>query len=163
SLRSNFQQNSIPYGFYDAQSPAGVRILDELGLSDPELPVVVLSFTREPTALVNPTDVEIADAFGLLQPIPSDTRFELMVIGAGSWPWGTEARATTVLTATGVAYRRHGGTGLGRRPGVVCGAPTSGAMATKGKRVFVVGGGNCAGQAAMHLAKWAERVTILVR
>ena len=33
----------------------------------------------------------------------------------------------------------------------------------RGQKVFVVGGGNSAGQAAMHLAKWAENVTILVR
>jgi thioredoxin reductase (NADPH) len=33
----------------------------------------------------------------------------------------------------------------------------------RGKRVFVVGGGNSAGQAAIHLAKWAAQVTVLVR
>ena len=33
----------------------------------------------------------------------------------------------------------------------------------RGRRVFVVGGGNSAGQAAVYLARWAERVTLLVR
>ena len=33
----------------------------------------------------------------------------------------------------------------------------------QGQRVFVIGGGNSAGQAAMHLARYAERVTILIR
>ena len=33
----------------------------------------------------------------------------------------------------------------------------------RGQKVFVIGGGNSAGQAALHLAKWAEQVTILVR
>jgi thioredoxin reductase (NADPH) len=33
----------------------------------------------------------------------------------------------------------------------------------RGRKVFVVGGGNSAGQAAMHLAKWAEQVSVLVR
>ena len=33
----------------------------------------------------------------------------------------------------------------------------------RGQRVFVVGGGNSAGQAAIHLAKWADQVTVLVR
>ena len=33
----------------------------------------------------------------------------------------------------------------------------------RGRKVFVVGGGNSAGQAAMHLSRWAEQVTILVR
>ena len=32
-----------------------------------------------------------------------------------------------------------------------------------GQKIFVIGGGNSAGQAAMHLAKWAEQVTVLVR
>jgi Pyridine nucleotide-disulphide oxidoreductase len=33
----------------------------------------------------------------------------------------------------------------------------------RGRDVFVAGGGNSAGQAALHLAKWADRVTVLVR
>ena len=33
----------------------------------------------------------------------------------------------------------------------------------RGRRVFVAGGGNSAGQTALHLAKWAEKVTVLVR
>ena len=33
----------------------------------------------------------------------------------------------------------------------------------RGRNVFVAGGGNSAGQAALHLAKWAHQVTILVR
>jgi thioredoxin reductase len=46
---------------------------------------------------------------------------------------------------------------------VFYGAGVSEAPAMRGQKVFVVGGGNSAGQAAMHLAKWAEQVTILVR
>ena len=33
----------------------------------------------------------------------------------------------------------------------------------RGQKVFVIGGGNSAGQAALHLARWAEQVTVLVR
>ena len=33
----------------------------------------------------------------------------------------------------------------------------------RGRKVFVAGGGNSAGQTALHMAKWAEKVTILVR
>src|SRR5262249_7204263 len=43
------------------------------------------------------------------------------------------------------------------------GAATVEAQAVAGKPVFVVGGGNSAGQAALHLAKHAKQVTILVR
>ena len=47
--------------------------------------------------------------------------------------------------------------------GVFYGAATTEAQAVAGKPVFVVGGGNSAGQAALHLAKYARQVTILVR
>jgi thioredoxin reductase (NADPH) len=47
--------------------------------------------------------------------------------------------------------------------GVFYGAGVSEAPAMRGRKVFVVGGGNSAGQAAMHLAKWAEQVSVLVR
>jgi thioredoxin reductase (NADPH) len=46
---------------------------------------------------------------------------------------------------------------------VFYGAAVAEASAMRGRPVFVVGGGNSAGQAALHLAKWAEQVTILVR
>src|SRR5207344_2137016 len=47
--------------------------------------------------------------------------------------------------------------------GVYYGAATSEAAALAGQDVFVVGGGNSAGQAAVYFAKFASRVTILVR
>ena len=47
--------------------------------------------------------------------------------------------------------------------GVFYGAGVSEAPAMRGRQVFVIGGGNSAGQAAMHLAKWAAQVTVLVR
>src|SRR5262249_61836116 len=47
--------------------------------------------------------------------------------------------------------------------GVFYGAATSEAPAMRGRNVFVAGGGNSAGQAALHLAKWARQVTILIR
>jgi thioredoxin reductase (NADPH) len=46
---------------------------------------------------------------------------------------------------------------------VFYGAGVSEAPAMRGRDVFVIGGGNSAGQAAMHLAKWARQVTIVVR
>jgi thioredoxin reductase (NADPH) len=70
---------------------------------------------------------------------------------------GTEVRARTVVIATGVSYNRlHG-------KGVFYGAATSEAPAHAGRDVFVVGGGNSAGQAAAHLARYAASVTVLVR
>jgi thioredoxin reductase (NADPH) len=78
---------------------------------------------------------------------------------------GGTITARTVVIANGVTYRRLGAPSLeamaGR--GVFYGAGVSEAAAMRGQKVFVVGGGTSAGQAALHLAKWAERVTILVR
>jgi thioredoxin reductase len=73
--------------------------------------------------------------------------------------------ARTIIIATGATYQRLGIPHLedlqGR--GVFYGAAASEAPAMRGRNVFVAGGGNSAGQTALHLARWARRVTILVR
>jgi thioredoxin reductase (NADPH) len=78
---------------------------------------------------------------------------------------GSEASATAVVLATGITYRRLGIPGLEELvgTGVFYGASVSEARAHAGEQVFVVGGGNSAGQAALHLSRYAARVTILVR
>src|SRR5499427_8384698 len=223
-------------------------MLHDLGLESPELPVVVLRFAAQARTLVNPSNTEIADAFGLMRPISPGEVFDVAVVGAGpaglaaavyasseglstvvveheavggqagtssmirnypgfsqgisgarlaqetrwqAWAFGTTfvymrqvrslARndghyelglsdgsvlaARTVIIATGATYRRLGIPALedlqGR--GVFYGAAASEAPALRGRDVFVAGGANSAGQAAVHLAKWASQVTILVR
>lgn len=78
---------------------------------------------------------------------------------------GSVVRSRTVVVATGVDYRRLGIPQLedlvGR--GVFYGATVSEAPSMAGKHVCVVGGGNSAGQAVLHLAKFAKTVTLLVR
>jgi thioredoxin reductase (NADPH) len=78
---------------------------------------------------------------------------------------GSQARARTVVIATGVSYRRLGIPELEALAGagVFYGAGTIEAQAIAGKPAFVVGGGNSAGQAALHLSKYAQQVTILIR
>jgi thioredoxin reductase (NADPH) len=78
---------------------------------------------------------------------------------------GSQVRSRAVIIATGVSYRRLGIAELESLAGagVFYGASTIEAQAVAGKPVFVVGGGNSAGQAALHLAKYAEQVTLLVR
>jgi thioredoxin reductase len=247
-LRDLFARHQIPAGFYDATSGRGRQLLADLGLESPELPVVVLQFAAEPRALVNPSNREIADAFGVMTPIAPGEVFDVAVVGGGpaglaaavgasseglrtvvveheaiggqagtssmirnypgfsqgisgaklaqetrrqAWTFGTtflymrQAQALsahqglyrlalsdgsvltsrTVIIATGATYRRLGIAALedlqGR--GVFYGPAVSEAPAMRGRSVFVAGGGNSAGQTALHLARWAAQVTLLVR
>jgi thioredoxin reductase len=245
-LRDLFSRHRVPAGFYDATSERGRQMLHELGLES-ELPVVVLRFGAERPVLVNPSNLQIADAFGLMRPISPGEVFDVAVVGAGpaglaaavgasseglrtvvveheaiggqagtssmirnypgfsqgisgaklaqetwqqAWAFGTTflymrqaeslsvkdghhrlrlsdgvLTSRTVIIATGATYRRLGIPGLedlqGR--GVFYGAAVSEAPAMRGRSVFVAGGGNSAGQTALHMAKWASHVTILVR
>lgn len=76
-----------------------------------------------------------------------------------------DIRARAVLVSTGVKYRRLGVDSIDSLVGlgVNYGAATSAARECAGGHVVVVGGGNSAGQAAVHLAKFARAVTIVVR
>ena len=78
---------------------------------------------------------------------------------------GTEVAGRAVILATGVSYRRLGVPSLENLvgQGVFYGAAASEAQSMEGQEVYVVGGANSAGQAAMHLSKFASHVTILVR
>ena len=77
----------------------------------------------------------------------------------------SEVRARAIIIAAGVSYRRIGIGSVealvGR--GVFYGSGSSEARAMAGERVAVVGGANSAGTAAIHLARYAEHVTLLAR
>jgi len=247
-LRDVFTRNHIPLGYFTAESAAGQSALADLGLTDADLPVMVLRFTTPPTVLVNPSDIELADAFGLTRPLDTSTTFDVVILGAGpaglaaavyaasegldtllveqeavggqagtsslirnypgfsrgisgaqlafrsfqqAWFFGSDflfmrsavglqadgdnrvvalsdggsAHARAVIIATGVNYRLLGVPLLEDLvgSGVFYGAAVSEAKAMSGRTAFVIGGGNSAGQAAIHLARYAAQVTILVR
>lgn len=247
-LRDVFGQNHIPVGFLQARTEAGRATLESLGLTDPDLPVVILQFTDPPVVLTDPSNLEIADAFGIMEPLPDDLHVEVAIVGAGpaglsaavyaasegldtlvveqlaiggqagttskirnypgflqgisgdklaftafqqAWQFqarfhfmraatglrrdrgdavlelsdGSSVRACSVVIATGVSYRRLEDASVDRLEGrgVSYGAGTWAAPAMAGKRVFVIGGGNSAGQAVVHLSKFADHVTLLVR
>ncbi len=78
---------------------------------------------------------------------------------------GRRVTGRTVILATGATYRRLGVPTLEalNGAGVFYGGPVSEAPAVSGKDAYVVGGGNSAGQAALYLARYARRVTLVVR
>lgn len=78
---------------------------------------------------------------------------------------GPRVRARAVLLSMGVSYRRLGVPALEDLvgAGVFYGGTNSEAPALEGRDVFVAGGANSAGQAALHLSQYAKRVTIAVR
>jgi thioredoxin reductase len=247
-LRDTLTRNRIPLGFYEADSAEGRSILTGLHLDRPRMPVVQLRFRPGRPVLEDPSDLEIADAFGLLTPLPQDAVYDVVVVGSGpaglgasvyaaseglhtlviepeaiggqagtsslirnypgfptgisgnrlafsaylqAWAFGSTFHfmrsgksitpedgllrmtlsdgasvvARTMVVATGAAWRRLGVPELeaftGR--GVFYGAAVSEAPAMRGRHVFVVGGGNSAGQAAVHLSRYADRVSVLIR
>jgi thioredoxin reductase (NADPH) len=243
-LRELLGRNGVPFGFHDAASPAGQRLLAEAGTDATTLPVVVMFDGR---VLVDPSNADVATALGV-PTRPGAGRYDVAVIGAGpaglaaavygaseglstvvlepealggqagssslirnylgfpsgvsgeelavraytqAWSFGaeyvygspasglrpdgaelvvtlaggSEVRSRAVIVATGMSYRRLGIRALDALTGagVFYGAASTEARALKGREVYVVGGANSAGQAAVHLARYAARVTMLVR
>ena len=78
---------------------------------------------------------------------------------------GRQVATRAVIVATGIAWRRLGVPRLEALvgAGVFYGAAGSETQAMQGRDVYVVGAGNSAGQAALHLGRHARQVTILVR
>ncbi len=78
---------------------------------------------------------------------------------------GSEVSTQTVLLATGVSYTRLTAPGVAELEGagIYYGGALSEAMTTKGEDVYMVGGANSAGQAAIHFSGYARSVRMLVR
>lgn len=78
---------------------------------------------------------------------------------------GTQVVGRAVIVATEASYRRLGIPSFEELvgTGVFYGAAATEARAMEGQEVYVVGGANSAGRAAIHLSRYASRVTLLVR
>src|SRR5271163_2234791 len=78
---------------------------------------------------------------------------------------GSEISCHALMIASGVQWKRLEAPGINRLQGagVYYGGGATEALSCKGENVYVVGGANSAGQAAMNFAKYAKRVVILVR
>jgi thioredoxin reductase (NADPH) len=244
-LRSLLARNGVPHAFHSSDSTRGQQLLQGAGMESTKGPVVFLMDER---VLVDPSNAELAAAYGVTTQLGERRDFDVIVLGAGpaglsasvyassegletltieaesiggqagssslirnylgfsrgvtgaelaqrayqqAWVFGTsfllmrkatalrtegerhvvtisdgsEATARAVILATGVSYRRLGIPALESLGGlgVFYGASVSEARTLRGERVYIVGGGNSAGQAAMNLARFAEQVTLLVR
>jgi thioredoxin reductase (NADPH) len=78
---------------------------------------------------------------------------------------GNEISCHALMVATGVQWKRLEAPGIEKfhGAGVYYGGGATEALSCKGENVYVVGGANSAGQAAMNFAKYAEKVVMLVR
>lgn len=78
---------------------------------------------------------------------------------------GDQINTRAVIITSGVQYRKLEAAGINdfTGAGIYYGAATTEANACRGKDVYIVGGGNSAGQAAMYLANFARNVYIVIR
>ena len=78
---------------------------------------------------------------------------------------GSELSGKTILITSGVSYRTLNIPGIVQLTGagVYYGAGMTEAFASKGEDVYIIGGANSAGQAAVYFARHARQVTMLVR
>jgi thioredoxin reductase (NADPH) len=244
-LRDLLVRNGIPHVFHGATTVVGRRLLADCGRSEDPGPLAIM---HDGQVLSDPTNEELARAFGVRTELGGSHSFDVTIIGAGpaglaaavyasseglralvveresvggqagssslirnylgfsrgvsggelaqrayqqAWVFGTEflimrearglepgpsahrltiegvgtVEARTIVLASGVSYRRIGIEELEALSGagVYYGASTAEGARVVGGDAFVVGGGNSAGQAAMHLARYARRVTVLVR
>ena len=102
---------------------------------------------------------EIAMTRCIEKVVPCEGGYQLQLDG------GQSVFARAVLLATGVEWRRLKAEGCERLfgRGVLYGASRPEAISVNGKKVFIVGGGNSAGQAAMFFSDYAAQVKVLVR
>ena len=134
-------------------------------LDDPQLPRVPARHQRRRArdTRVRPSD-PVRDRDGLRR-ATSSACAPTATSASSSSPTARRSRTRTVVVATGVAYRTLDVPSLDafNGVGVHYGSAMSEARALTGEHACVVGGGNSAGQAAMHLAQFAKSVTIVVR
>ena len=110
-MREFLARNRLPHRWFLADEPEGARLLAAAGRDDRTLPVVVCA---DGSLLVDPTDTELAEYFGL-GTTPTEDFYDLVVVGGGpaglgAAVYGASEGLRTVLverTATGGQARRE--------------------------------------------------------
>ncbi len=248
-LRTVLASSGVPFRFLEHGTAEAMKLLRQRGSFETETDLPLLA-VRDGQLLRDPSDAELARAFGVETAVHASEPFDVAIIGAGpagltsavyaaseglatlvidrhgfggqaatsslirnylgfskgisggelaqrayqqAWVFGARfalmrqvmalergepsglwrlmldggetAHARAVILAAGIAYRRLGGPGLERLlgSGVYYGASTWEARLMRSKRAVVVGGGNSAGQAALHLSRYADSVDVVVR
>ena len=244
-LRNLLARHGTAHTFHASDSVQGRVLLEEHGLAGTAGTVAIM---LDGSVLVDPSNAELAAAFGVATELEDSSEFDVVVVGAGpaglaaavyassegldvlvvereaiggqagstslirnylgfqrglsggdmaqrayqqAWVFGArflmmrevtglrteagrhvlslsgadEVTAEAVVLASGVAYRRIGIASLEELTGsgVFYGASIAEARGLAGQHVCVVGAGNSAGQAAVHLAREASRVSLIVR
>jgi thioredoxin reductase (NADPH) len=258
-IRNLLTRNGIPHSYLERGTAEATAALTQVGVRDPEVltgPVVVWMPAIGGTVLLDPSDAEICEAWGIRTTLDDERDFDVVVVGAGpaglaasvyaaseglrvlaveretlggqagssslirnylgfsrglsgsdlaqrgyqqAWVFGAHflltrevralrtvraaggaeatggfeieidsvgsVRANAVVLAAGVSYRRLGIPALEALSGagVYYGASVSEAQGLTGLNVVVLGGGNSAGQAVLHLARYAAHVRLVVR
>ncbi|KAA1423375.1 SidA/IucD/PvdA family monooxygenase [Mumia zhuanghuii] len=251
-VRSMLLRNGLPHAFRERGTPLADRVERAVRGQGHDLDgvdVLVWMPAIDRRVLLDPTDVEIAEAWGVTTTLEGDRAFDVVVVGAGpaglaaavygsseglrtlvvereaiggqagssslirnylgfsrgisgaelaqrayqqAWVFGAHVlfmrevvslrhqesggfaveigdvgtvTARAVVLASGVSYRRLGVPALEAfsGSGVFYGASVSEAHAMTGRRAVVVGGGNSAGQAVLHLARYCAHVTLAIR
>jgi hypothetical protein len=168
-LRDRLSRNGVPFEFYPADSAEGQQLIRGHGIDVRRLPAVI---HHSGQVQHDPSFAEVAQAHGI-HTRPAPETHDLAVVGAGpaglsaavfgaseglrtvvleAHAIGAQAAARAMIIAAGVAYRRLPIPALERLigAGVFYGAAGVEAPAMAGEHVFVVGGANSAGQAALH-------------
>ena len=247
-VRSLLSRNGVPHAFHPRSSAYAHEVVTELGDGAKAAGVIVTLPALGHIPLVDPSNQELAAAYGARTTLPEPAEFDVAIVGAGpaglaaavyassegldtlviereslggqaassslirnylgfsrgitgaelaqrgyqqAWTFGATfllmnevvdldacegghrlhlsggetVLARAVVLAMGVSYRRLDLPELDRLhgAGVFYGASVAEARALAGRTAFVIGGGNSAGQAAMHLQKHAARVHLVVR